>query len=61
MKCPHCEWPFNYDEVFEWYLLEDLSRNFNHDCPQCNETFPVIATAVPEFELLHPNKAPEPA
>ena len=60
MNCPHCEWPFNYDEVYRWYADQEYDPDFEHDCTQCMQTIAVHAVDIPEFELIDPNKAPEP-
>lgn len=61
MKCPHCEWPFNYDELHAWFVAHDHATDFEHDCTQCTQAIAIRVVALPEFDLTKPEKDPDPA
>ena len=54
MKCPHCEWPLDYNQVYQWFVGHDYSTDFQHCSPRCRWPMTVHVVAVPEFHILPP-------
>ena len=54
MRCPHCNSPLKYDEVYAWFAEHSRVSLFDHDCPHCHRTIFINVTTRPVFSLAAP-------